>query len=588
MEIRISLLGRLEVRRGEDDVTPPQPKLRQLLALLALNSDTVVRSETIAEELWNAPPSIKLTRTVQTYISQLRILLAGPGVALTHTPRVGYQLKLPETCLDVRAFHDLRDAADEQLRRNSPQEAVSGLLSALDLCRGAALCDVSLGPVLSEHKARVDAARVGVLERYLTTQLELGHAHEVLAQLDRVTKEDTRYDGLYASLMLGMIALGRRSEATELYYGLRKKRLEQTGSEPGPAVREVVRGLFGQDPVPVGSRATPVQLPMDVRDFVGFSRELTLAETALRTNAARVVGIVGSPGGGKTAFCTHLANRVSRRFPDGHLHADLARTSATDALAGFMTALRPDAHVPANTHERIREFRACTRDLAVLVLLDNVREVADVASLRPGSPESAMLLGLPVRLPVERGATVVELPPLDKTDLLELFAAKVGPARVEREPREARALVARCHGVPLAVGSLAAQVRIRPHWSLARLLHRLDAGALTSGFAELVRSVERAMSPLDEVERAGLQALTSQGPRPETLSVHWVATVVGVPPLDAEQLLERLVEVRLADPVASGVRTPEDYRRYRLNPLYQQIARELLTVAAPAALVECG
>jgi DNA-binding SARP family transcriptional activator len=586
MDVRIAMLGRLEVARHGENVTPPQPKLRQLLSLLAVDSETVVRSETITEELWNLPVSDKLTRTVQTYISQLRALLpVSTGCQFTHTPRVGYQLQLPSpSSLDVRQFLRLRDTAEKR----TPQDAVEILLSALDLCHGEVLSDVSLGPVLSEHKTRLDAIRIGVLERYLELQLELGDAHAVLAQSDRVTKEDSRHESVYASLMLGMIALGRRAEATEIFYALRKRRAEQTGLEPGPAVQKVVNQLFDGEPAPAlvrpsGVRAAPAQLPMDVPDFVGFTRELKLAESTLEHKP--VLGIVGSPGSGKTAFCTHLGNRLSRRFPDGQLHADLDRVSAADALSGFIVALRPDGFVPANTHERMRLFRERTQELKVLVSLDNVRDVRDVATLRPGSAESAMLLCLPFRLPVDQGTTVVELPPMSREDLLELLAAKIGRTRVAREPQEARALVARCVGLPLAVSAIAAQLRVRPHWSLARLLHRLATSVHSSGFADLFASVERTLAALTDVERAQLAALTTARSEPDALSVHYAATTLAIAPLDAEQLLERLVEIRLADPVAAAAQSPESYRRYRVNPLYQLIARELLPEARPEGLL---
>ena len=580
------MLGRLEVARHGENVTPPQPKLRQLLSLLALDSETVVRSGAITAELWNLPVSDKLTRTVQTYISQLRGLLpVSTGCLLTHTPRVGYQLRLPSSSsLDVRQFLSLRDLAEKQ----APQDAVGSLLSALDLCRGEVLSDVSLGPVLSEHKTRLDALRIGVLERYLELQLELGDAQAVLAQSDRITKEDSRHESIYASLMLGMIALGRRAEATEIFYALRKRRVEQSGLEPGPAVQKVVHQLFDGEPAPAlvrhsGVRAAPAQLPMDLPDFVGFTRELKLAESTLEHKP--VLGIVGSPGSGKTSFCTHLTNRLSGRFPDGQLHADLDQVSAADALAGFITALRPGDYVPANTHERMRLFRDRTEELKVLVSLDNVREVRDVAMLRPGSARSAMVLCLPFRLPLDQGTNVVELPPMSRDDLLELLAAKIGSTRVAREPQEARALVARCAGLPLAVSAIASQLRVRPHWSLARLLHRVAAGVRSSGFAGLFASVERTLAALTDAERSQLATLTGARAEPEALSVHYAATTLAITPLDAEQLLERLVEIRLADPVAATAQPPESYRRYRVNPLYQLITRELLPEDRPEGLL---
>ena len=46
-----------------------------------------------------------------------------------------------------------------------------------------------------------------------------------------------------------------------------------------------------------------------------------------------------------------------------------------------------------------------------MIFLDNVRDIRDVNTLRPGSASSAMVLGCPTRLPTEGGTTIVDLPP---------------------------------------------------------------------------------------------------------------------------------------------------------------------------------
>jgi DNA-binding SARP family transcriptional activator len=53
----IGLMGPIVATRSGDVVTPTRPKLRQLLALLALEDGAAVRSDVIAHELWGAAPS---------------------------------------------------------------------------------------------------------------------------------------------------------------------------------------------------------------------------------------------------------------------------------------------------------------------------------------------------------------------------------------------------------------------------------------------------------------------------------------------------------------------------------------------------
>ncbi|WP_158896237.1 AfsR/SARP family transcriptional regulator [Amycolatopsis anabasis] len=583
MAVRIGLIGPLEVFSGGAEVTPSQPKIRQLLALLAVNTGTVVRLETLTAELWGQAPTEKLTRAIRTYISELRRLLhASPDCELVHTRRVGYRLHLdPSADLDVQTLHDFRATAEKQLRHKSLSEASRTLRSAVELCRGEALSDVSLGPILREHKTRLDSARAGVLDLYLRTCLELGRPDAVLEQADRIAREDTRHEEVYASLLLALAASGQHAEAAETYHALRRKRIERTGMEPGPVLRKAFQRVVGGEPDPAAPRragVVPAQLPPEPLDFLGFDRELRAVSAALTSaDRPRVVAVVGSPGSGKTTFCARVANQASGYFPDGQLHVDLDRCGIAEALGGFLTALRPDAEIPDNTQHRARLFREWTRDKRVLVFADNVRSADDFDLLRPGSATSGLLLACPLRLPVETGTAILDLPRMSRENLLELFAARAGHARIGREQEEARALVNRCFGLPLAVSALAAQLRVRPHWSLAKLLGRLSGVAgmdlLAAGGFDFRASVARCAKALTDTEFDGLAAIVRHGPRPEALSVSWTAGALGTTPEVAEHLLERLVEVRLADPVSAG-EAPGCYR-YRVNPLYQLAVREI-------------
>ena len=562
MSLRINVLGPLEVLRGAEVITPSQPKLRRLLALLAIESGSVVRIETITRELWGSPPTDKLGRTVQTYVSQLRKAIA-PAGTLAHVARVGYRLE------DVRL--DLADLL--ALRENGGGEPDA---AAPALCRGQALADVSLGPVLDQHKARIDAVRVGVLDQYLRDCLRLERPQAVLDQADRITREDGRHEELYTSLLLACAATGRRSEGIDVFHRLRRSRLDDGGPEPGPQVQAAYRQVLAESPAETARLSdAPAQLPLDPAGFVGFARELRIAEAAL-TGAPGAVAIVGSPGSGKTAFCAKLANRISHLFPEGQLHADLAVQSASDALAGFLRALRPDERVPHNVHERVRRFRECTTGARILVFADNVADRADAALLRPNSPVGATLLACSSRIPVDLATTIVELPRLGTRELLEMFAARVGGTRIDREPDEARALMAQCSGLPMAVASLGALLRRRPHWSISRVLRRVREDRFALGDDDLVVSVRRVLASLGTTERTALVDLVRHAPAQESLSVRWAAGVLDVPLAEAEQILERLVEHRLTDPVVTDAVSAAS--RYRIDPLYRSAVRE---IAAP-------
>ena len=78
----IDVLGALAVRENGISITPTAPKPRQVLALLALHADQVVPVSALIEELWAGAPPRSARTTLQTYVLQLRALIANQLPAL--------------------------------------------------------------------------------------------------------------------------------------------------------------------------------------------------------------------------------------------------------------------------------------------------------------------------------------------------------------------------------------------------------------------------------------------------------------------------------------------------------------------------
>ncbi|GAA2997031.1 AfsR/SARP family transcriptional regulator [Actinokineospora diospyrosa] len=585
MTIRIEIVGALRASLHGTPVTPSQPKLRGLLALLAANPGAVVRHETITDELWSEPQSTKRARIVQTYVSQLRKLL-GAAEVCAHTPKVGYRLDLGAAdYLDAEHLLRLRDTAEAHLRVGDRASAADVLGLAVDLCRGEVLSDVSLGPVLRLAKARLDLVRVGVLERYLRVQLDLGRPDAVLAQVDRVVREDPRHEQLYASLLLGFAVVGQRARATDLFHDVRERLARRSGLEPGQALQSAFeRALRDEPPRSVaavrqlhGPRHDRPEQVLPVGDVVGHSAQVEFAKAELTGASPTVLAVVGSPGVGTTTFCARVAEETRSAFPDGRLLGDLGSHSAADVLGGFLRALRPGAAVPEGLAARSRLFHRYTRDTRLLVVLDNVSEL-DLPALTPASAGSAVLLGCASR---HLTPVAVELPRLTTEDLVALFASRVGRPRVDREPAAAEALVSRCGGLPLVAAILGEVVRFRPHWSLARLAQRMGSDLpVTAGRLDLTASVSRAVAGVDRLRWAPLVRLAHREDRPDMITAEWVSRALSLPLADAVALLEQLTRVRLADQMARS--RPDAPVRYRVEPLYLRAVRTL------AARSTCG
>src|SRR5436190_1293790 len=104
--MRIGLLGGLEVLDDEGrSVTVAGPKLRALLAMLALQPGRVVPAEHLIDALWGDDPPTEVRNGLQGLASKLRRTLGSPElVAMRGT---GYALELPPEAIDVHRYEAL-------------------------------------------------------------------------------------------------------------------------------------------------------------------------------------------------------------------------------------------------------------------------------------------------------------------------------------------------------------------------------------------------------------------------------------------------------------------------------------------------
>src|SRR2546423_11873234 len=104
--MRIGLLGVLEVLDDEGREIPVAgPKLRALLAVLALHQGRVVPAEQLIDALWGESPPTEVRNGLQGLASKLRRTLGSSEVVAMHA--AGYALELPAEAIDVHRFEDL-------------------------------------------------------------------------------------------------------------------------------------------------------------------------------------------------------------------------------------------------------------------------------------------------------------------------------------------------------------------------------------------------------------------------------------------------------------------------------------------------
>lgn len=255
--LRIDLLGPLEISARGRIIHLTAPKPRQVLALLALSANSIVRNEQFMEELWEDKPPTSASTTLQTYIYQLRKCLnirvsrgsgrAGKGPLpdmLLHTYANGYMLSLAEDALDTLRFERMVQRGRELLDADSAAEAAHLLREALALWHGPALVDVNYGLVLRAEVIRLEEIRRSAIEARIDAELLLGRQQALLSDLMKLTAQNPTHEGFQARLMLALYRSGRRSEALQVFRRARNALVTELGVEPSVKLQQLHQAIL--------------------------------------------------------------------------------------------------------------------------------------------------------------------------------------------------------------------------------------------------------------------------------------------------------------------------------------------------------
>jgi tetratricopeptide (TPR) repeat protein len=352
--------------------------------------------------------------------------------------------------------------------------------------------------------------------------------------------------------------LGAAGTALAFWQQGRPGQQERPG--PGPGER------------PPGPAQLPAATPL-------FGRDAEVAEMVrVLEQGAAVVTLAAAPGTGKTSLALGAAHALRSRFPDGQLFATLRGASAEpvapEAVLGrFLAALGvPEDERRGGTEELAARFRSAVADRAVLVVLDDARDAAHVAALLPGGDRCATIVTSRRQLTGVANAHGVTVAALPEDAAVELLARVAGAGTVRRDPHGARALVAACAGLPLAVLIVAGRLRARPQWTPSALAERLAGehrrlDELRQGDLAVRSTFQAAYAELSEVDRL---VFRRAGSHPgQVFTAEAAAARAGVDAARVEESLERLVDAFLVESPGPG--------RFHLHDLLRLFATETLT-----------
>lgn len=256
--IEINILGPLELRDGDGAWIPRGPKVRRLLATLALRPGEVVDITKLGEELWEDSPPATMTATIRSHVYHLRLMLAGesglPGAAdLISTEPTGYRLRAAADQIDAVRFERLVDHGRLLLERGEPAGASAGLRQALSLWRGPALVDITCGRVLDGHVTRLAEARLRATELRLEADLRLGRHRDLVPELRGLVAAHPLNESLHAQLIETLWRIGRRAEALAAFTDLRRTLASELGVEPSPELRLLHQTILANEPAYAGA-----------------------------------------------------------------------------------------------------------------------------------------------------------------------------------------------------------------------------------------------------------------------------------------------------------------------------------------------
>lgn len=261
----IEVLGALAVQENGISITPTAPKPRQVLALLALHADRVVPVSALIEELWGTTPPRSARTTLQTYVLQLRELIAvavekdeqdgGEGESRRRTAKdvlvtmpSGYLLASGGGESDVRMFERLAGVGYRAMDAGDFPGAARQLREALMLWSGTAFADVQAGAQLDMEIKRLEESRLCALDQRIEADLRLGRHRELLSELTVLVNRYRTHESLHGQFMLALYRSGRRGEALEVYQRLRATLVRDLGLEPSAGLRRLQRSILTANP----------------------------------------------------------------------------------------------------------------------------------------------------------------------------------------------------------------------------------------------------------------------------------------------------------------------------------------------------
>jgi basic membrane lipoprotein Med (substrate-binding protein (PBP1-ABC) superfamily)/DNA-binding SARP family transcriptional activator len=322
--MRYEILGPVRAIDGDEELDLGSRKQRALLGLLLANTNRMVPTERIIDELWPGDPEGH-ENALWVYISRLRRILepgrsGRGGHEVLQTRDHGYVLNVPADSVDANRFEDLVRQA-RHVARDDATAAAELLRAAESEWHGRPLEGVDADFATAEA-VRLEELRISALEDRFDLELGQGAAGNLAEEIETVSRGHPYRERLMGQLMLSLYRAGRQAEALRTFERFRRAIGEDLGIAPSPELARLEEQILLHDsrlqprrssapsPYPVVTgRQVVAGNPFkglrafgedDARDF--FGRDQLVADVVRRIGSgASLLALVGPSGSGKSS-----------------------------------------------------------------------------------------------------------------------------------------------------------------------------------------------------------------------------------------------------------------------------------------------
>ncbi len=450
--LRIRALGGLSLSLDGRPVTDLVSRRTEAVLVYLACARRPQSREALADLLWDERGQTQAAGNLRVVVNSLRRSL-GPFIQVDRYT-IGVN-PASDFSFDVA---DFETAAQAALRdANAPDREL--LFRAAGLYRGEFLAGLSLpeGRRFEEwamlERERLRRLQIQVLDALVDAAGRDRHYRAGIDLAMRLLQIDPLRESAHRQLMRLHARLGQRSNALAQYQACERVLRDELDVLPDTETRALAERIRAATrPWTIAPPQTP---------FVGRRAELARIAQHLTDPRCRLLTVAGIGGSGKTRLASEAARLLAPEYLNGALFVPLAEAATADDLVTMLLAAleTPSA---ARTDPRA-QLRAGLRDKELLLVLDNVEQVAgaaaEIAELLDAAPDLKCVVTSRQRLDL-RAEWLLALGGLNDDDAAELFmqcAARSHP-HVALAPDGAARISRLVEGNPLAIELAAAWV----------------------------------------------------------------------------------------------------------------------------------